>query len=316
MVTTALPKVTKSALLVSMALLNATSTTKFPSVGGFVDKPNCHRVIIECPSPMATVPFTSKTTTPMHPPVVTATQSANALPVTDEYPADRLTTTDFVDSDDDGTTVFDLPEYEWTLTPNRNGDYSSEKNFENVSDLAISAVVVLNYTSSEYSRTTVSLNYESSSNPSTDSTAESTSDSSTGSNTSPVSTAESILSSSTEVIGSLNTEPMPSSSTEFIVSPSTETSAITTADASTFDATSESYSTVKVDRQVDEILSSSKRVKRSLEVITNGTHCFLVECSEKMSSVTEVPKSTQTFSEKSSKYWYPFIFKYPILFMC
>jgi len=79
----------------------------------------------------------------------------------------------------------------------------------------------------------------------------------------------------------------------------------------TMDNDDEQYSTIVSDDlqllRTDEIIASSEKrriVKRMSEVIFNGTHCFQVVCSSPspVTNVTEVPNSSQGFSEESSKY--------------
>ncbi|XP_060852732.1 transmembrane channel-like protein isoform X1 [Rhopalosiphum padi] len=78
----------------------------------------------------------------------------------------------------------------------------------------------------------------------------------------------------------------------------------------TMDNDDEQYSTIVSDDlqllRTDEIIASSEKrriVKRMSEVIFNGTHCFQVVCSSPspVTNVTEVPNSSQGFSEESTE---------------
>jgi len=78
----------------------------------------------------------------------------------------------------------------------------------------------------------------------------------------------------------------------------------------TIDDNDEPYSTTSYDDlqfwRTDERIASSKErriVKRTPDLIFNGTHCFQIVCSSPLpdTNVTEVPNGFQGFSEESSK---------------
>lgn len=279
--TTALPKMSKSSWLwSSMTLLNVTNSTptmmKFSTdASSTPDQLHCRYVMVECPFPMTTA------VTSDAPPAATSLSS--------------MMTNDWFDGGGSPPSFSD----ENRTTARDHVENATETAYETVDDLRITAVTVT--VNSDFGPSTIESTAVDSidvwSNPFVEMTSSSTAE------RTPSSTAERTPSSTAEQT-SISTGAESSTPSSISTAEPTESSDVTESIAisETESTTSYTHDAIAPDRHTDvDDVSSLIRVKRGTQdVSSNGTHCFRRECSSKKVT-TEIPKSFQGFTEKSSE---------------